>query len=316
MRRMKKPGAYAMAAALLLIWTYFAVATGGLFLSPRNLANLTRQSSVTAVLAVGMTLVIAAGHIDLSVGSLAGFLGAALAVAVARLGLPSGLAAAGVLALGAGLGAFHGFLTAYQRIPSFIVTLGGLMAYKGGMLALTGGLTIPLPTDAWARSLGNANVPPGWGLPAPLVAVAVFAALFWGMSVWTPFGRRIYATGGNEEAARLAGVNTRRIALAVFSLMGAVAGAAGVILTARVGSASPEAGKLLELDAIAACVIGGASLMGGRGGVPGSLLGALVMTSLDNGMSLANWGPFWQDIMKGGALVAAVWFDMRGQPER
>ena len=314
--RLRNPGAYAMTTALLLIWTYFALATDGVFLTPRNLSNLTRQASVTAVLAVGMTFVIVAGSIDLSVGSLAGFLGAALAVSIDAFALPTGLASVLVLGLGACLGAFHGFLTAYQRIPAFIVTLGGLMVYRGGMLALTGGQTIPLPTGSWARSLGSASVPPGWGLPAPLVAVAVLAGLFWAVSVWTPFGRHLYATGGNEEAARLAGIDTRRATLAAFMLMGAVAGLAGLILTARVGSASPEAGRLLELDAIAACVIGGASLMGGRGGVPGSLLGALIMTSLDNGMSLANWGPFWQDMMKGAALVAAVWFDMRTQRSR
>jgi ABC-type xylose transport system permease subunit len=214
--------------------------------------------------------------------------------------------------VGAGIGAFHGFLVSYQRIPSFIVTLGGLLIYRGAMLAVTRGETIPLPLDSWLKSLGNGNLPQTtWGVPVPLLCVAALAMGFGFIGYWTRFGRHVYAVGGNVEAAYLSGVNTRRVVLGVFALMGALTAIAGSILVSRVGSASPEAGRHLELDAIAACVIGGTSLMGGKGSIPGAMLGALVMESLNNGMSLANMGIFWQDMMRGAVLVLAVWFDIR-----
>jgi len=303
---------YAMVVALVVIWVAFAAMTDGVFLSGRNLANLTRQASVTAILAVGMVLVIVSGNIDLSVGSLSGFLGACMAILHASWGVPATVALAMAVCLGAIIGALHGVLIAYQRVPAFIVTLGGLMVYRGGMLAVTQGETIPLPIGSWMRAIGSGSVPDAaWGLPVPLLCVAVVAGAFLFVSSLTRFGRHVYATGGNAEAAHLSGVNTRGVAFLVFVLMGALSGIAGSVLTARVGSASPEAGRLLELDAIAACVIGGTSLMGGRGGIPGALLGALVMESLNNGMSLANMGVFWQDMVRGGVLVLAVWFDIR-----
>lgn len=304
--------AYAMVGALLGIWFVFAVLTEGMFLSGRNLANLARQTAVTAVLAVGMVFVIASGQIDLSVGSLAGFLGACLALAHAQWGVPAEGALFGVMLLGALLGASHGFLTAYQGVPAFIVTLGGLLIYRGGTLAVTRGETIPLPLDSWLRALGNGNFPQAsWGVPVPLWCVAILAAIFGFIGHWTRFGRHVYAVGGNVEAAYLSGVNTRRVVLGVFTLMGALTAIAGGILTSRVAAASPEAGKYLELNAIAACVIGGTSLLGGQGSIPGALVGALVMESLNNGMSLKNMGVFWQDLVRGTVLVSAVWFDVR-----
>ena len=155
------------------------------------------------------------------------------------------------------------------------------------------------------------------GVAVPVCILFVLAFLFHFIANNTRFGRYVYAVGGNSEAAYLSGINVRKITLSVFAIMGGLMGVAGVVLTARVGSASPEAGRLLELDAIAACVIGGSSLMGGRGSIPGAMLGALVMESLNNGMSMANMDASWQDIIKGVVLVAAVWFDIasrrRGQ---
>jgi D-xylose transport system permease protein len=304
-----------MALSLVAIWALFAIATDGVFLSPRNLLNLTRQASVTAILAVGMVVVIVSGNIDLSVGSLAGFLGAALALSHGEHGAPALVSLALVIVLGAGLGCVQGLLVAYQRVPAFIVTLGGLMVYRGALLAITKGGTPRLPMDSWVKGAGAGSIPAvAWGAPTPLVVVAVLASVMWLVMSRMRYGRHVHAVGGNQEAAFLSGIDTRRVVVIAFAMMGALAGVAGAVLTARVGSASPEAGRSLELDAIAACVIGGASLMGGRGSIPGALLGALVMASLDNGMSLANMGPFWQDIVKGSVLVAAVWFDMRLRP--
>ncbi len=362
---------YAMVIALVCVWVIFTLLTGGTFLSTRNLSNLSRQAAVTAILAVGMVLVIVSANIDLSVGFGSGLLGAVAAILHVWWGQPIVLTLLAVICLGILMGLMQGYLVAYQRVPAFIVTLGGFLVYRGLMLAFTRGETILLP-DNWLKSIGNAYLPQsvGWGLM--LIAVVVVVVRIWQSSdfdAFTPlsgdsspssrlmflmrmggtvllivafvavmnahkgipipvcvlfglafvfhfianrtrFGRYVYAVGGNAEAAYLSGVNVRGITLRVFATMGALMAIAGVVLTARVGSASPEAGRLLELDAIAACVIGGASLMGGRGSIFGALLGALVMESLNNGMSMANMDASWQDIIKGIVLVAAVGFDM------
>ncbi len=368
--------AYIMIAVLGLIWVYFHWATDSIFLTPRNLSNLMTQMSVTAILAVGMLMVIVSGNIDLSVGSALGFAGgiAAYALTVLEYGLPTAIAAS--ILVGVALGGFHGALTAYLNIPAFIVTLGGLLAWRGAVKWLLGGNTIPISnepfktigqgyigtTAGWvlcglaiafvlfmayrsARSvkdygLGEANytgeflkaiiprvgiVAFVWvmnsyeingayvGVPVPvliLLAVALFGGFLTNSTV---FGRYLYAIGGNADAARLSGINNKRNIVMVYALLGALTGIAALIFTARVGSAAPDAGVLKELDAIAACVIGGASLMGGRGTIFGACLGALIMASLDNGMSLLNVRDFMQDIVKGAILIAAVGLDMMGR---
>ena len=358
---------YAMVLALVCVWVIFTLLTGGTFLSTRNLSNLSRQAAVTAILAVGMTLVIVSANIDLSVGYGAGLLGAIAAIIHVRWGQPILLTLFVVICIGILIGLMQGYLVAYQRIPAFIVTLGGFLAYRGLMLAFTRGETILLP-DNWLKAIGNAYLSPtlGWGLlivgfcissvrfyqqharrlqygtekasrflvllkitgalaliaafitvmnahkgiPFPVCILFGLAFVFHFIANHTRFGRYVYAVGGNAEAAYLSGVNVRSITLRVFATMGALMAIAGVVLTARVGSASPEAGRLLELDTIAACVIGGASLMGGRGSIFGAVLGALVMESLNNGMSMANMDASWQDIIKGVVLVVAVGFDM------
>jgi D-xylose transport system permease protein len=369
--------AYTMVFALIAIWIYFHFSTDHIFLEPRNFSNLMRQTAVTGVLAVGMLMVIITGQIDLSVGSVVGLAGGIAAIAQGWLGwglVPSLTAGIGV---GLAIGAIQGGLTAYLNIPAFIVTLGGLLAWRGVVLGLSRGETIPLRLQAF-KSIGQDYVGPlvGW-----IIAAVAVAAIVWmtiarnrarrrhGLSLprlWmtvgralvpslivvgfiyrmnsdelapgskaggpnpviiflaialagafltqnTTFGRYLYAIGGNPDAARLSGINIRRHVLAVFCIMGALAGVASIIYTARVGSASPDAGQLLELDAIAACVIGGTSLMGGRGTVFGAILGALIMASLDNGMSLKNVEPYMQNIIKGAILVAAVGLDMAGR---
>jgi len=365
--------AYTMLAALIVIWLFFQWATidanhpYGIFLGAINFSKLLQQTAVTGVLAVGMLMVIVSGNIDLSVGAAVGLAGG-IAAMTQGWGLVPCLAAA--IVVGLLIGALQGSLVAYVNIPSFIVTLGGLQAWRGIILKLTAGATIPVELPVF-RSLGRDFLDPrigfglaavaiaglAWsnirrnrarrrhglqmlsptslvariiipsilivafiflmnkagGVPIPvifLLAVALAGAF---LTANTTFGRYLYAIGGNPDAARLSGINLKRYILAAFCVMGALAGLASILHTARVGSASPDAGTLMELDAIASCVIGGTSLMGGRGTVFGAVLGALILASLDNGMSLLNVENWAQYVVKGGVLVAAVGFDMFGR---
>lgn len=341
-----------MLGALILVWVAFAFATDGVFLSPRNLALLSRQMAVTAMATTGIVLMIVSGQIDLSVGSMAGLCGAVAAMGCTSLGL--GVAPAIVLAvfLGAVLGLSQGVVVARFGVPPFIVTLGGMLIFQGILLGLTKGISIVppegflrigqefLPKSAtWAlgfvgaaiclwqgrrgkglllwgtaalASIGVAVLFNAYqGLPLPVLLMLLLATLFWVIAEHTAFGRQLYAIGGNRDAAFYAGVPITKRLIAIFTIMGAVSALAGVVLTARVGAASSDAGKMLELDAIAAAVIGGTSLLGGRGRVWGAILGATVMASLDNGMSLMNTEAFWQPIIKGIILVAAVTADLQ-----
>ncbi|HEX7192028.1 MAG TPA: sugar ABC transporter permease, partial [Thermoanaerobaculia bacterium] len=308
------------------------------------------QMAVTGVLAVGMLFVIVARQIDLSIGSIVGLAGGVAAMSQG-FGLLASLGIA--IVIGVVVGALQGTLVAYASIPSFIVTLGGLLTWRGVILYLSKGETIPVRLPLF-RLLGVALVTPASGIALAVIAIAVviwlyrrhllravvlsvlIAGFIWMMNSQggvplpvlvliavallghfltqhTVFGRYLYAIGSNPEAARLSGINNRLYILGAFALLGALVGVASLLHTARVGSASPDAGTLMELDAIAACVIGGTSLMGGRGKVAGALLGALVMASLDNGMSLLSVESATQYIIKGAVLVAAVGFDMAGR---
>jgi D-xylose transport system permease protein len=360
--------AYTMVFALIAIWIFFAARTDqALFLHPANLANLLKQMSVTGVLAVGMLFVIIARQIDLSVGSLVGLAGGIAAMSQGW-GLAASLGAA--LVVGIVVGLLQGALVAYANIPAFIVTLGGLLTWRGVILYLSKGETIPVRIPVF-RLLGVALITPASGLvlaaiaivavvwstlrrnrarqrhgltvagaaataarivvPSLLIALFIYTMNLQGgvplpvivmlavaiaghfLTQKTTFGRYLYAIGSNPDAARLSGINSRRYILGAFGLLGAMVGIASLLHTGRVGSASPDAGTLMELDAIAACVIGGTSLMGGRGKVAGALLGALIMASLDNGMSLLSVENATQYIIKGAVLVAAVGFDMAGR---
>ncbi len=362
--------AYTMLAALALIWVYFHWATDSIFLTPRNLSNLMLQTSVTGIIAVGMLMVIIAGQIDLSVGSVLGFAGAVAAIALVNWEFSLPVALLSAIVIGTFIGLAQGALTAYLNIPAFIVTLGGLLAWRGAVKAITQSETIPI-ADPVFKSIGQSYIAPqlGWilaaaailfvlavafrhaqtqktyelgevnyagemlkaipsvagviifiyvmnayaGIPIPVLIFLAVALLGVFITNFTTFGRYLYAIGGNPDAARLSGINNKRNIVKVFALLGALTGVAALIFTARVGSASPDAGTLKELDAIAACVIGGASLMGGRGTIFGACLGALIMASLDNGMSLLNVRDYMQDIIKGLILVAAVGLDMIGK---
>ncbi len=314
--------AYVMLAVLALIWLFFQYKTGGTFLSSDNLSNLTLQTSVTGILAVGMLMLIVAGQIDLSVGSVLGFAGAVAAIALNNFGYNLVFVILLAILVGLLIGLFHGFLTSYFNIPAFIVTLGGLLAWRGAVKGVTQSETIPI-SDAAYKYLGQGSVPYtlGWilagvailfvlamainrarrqetyglgranytkellnsiipiifivvfiyvmnsskGVPIPVLILLLVALLGAFITGNTTFGRYLYAIGGNPDAARLSGINNRRNILKVFALLGALTGIAALINTARLSSASTDDGTLKELDAIAACVIGGASLMGGRG---------------------------------------------------
>ncbi|GIN93884.1 xylose ABC transporter permease [Siminovitchia terrae] len=358
--------AYTMIIGLIAIWILFSILTDGTFLSARNISNLTMQMAVVAILGVGMVLVIVTGHIDLSVGSLVGLVGGCAAALMVWNGWGTVQTIIAVLALGIVAGALQGFATVYLNVPAFIVTLGGMMVFKGILLGITEGVSIAPMNDsyklfgqayvtnattyffaflviaamfvlefkkqknrknmglehdskaAYTKSiiisiliLGFVYVMVAYkGLPVPAFIMLALVALFTFLAEKTKFGRSIYAIGGNLQAAVYSGIKVKKIVLTVFALNGLMAAVAGIILSARLNTGSPSAGTMMELDAIAAAVIGGTSLMGGRGRVYGAILGALIMASLDNGMSLLNIEAFWQYIVKGGILVLAVWFDV------
>lgn len=363
----------ALLLAVAAIWIFFHIGTDGSFVTPRNISNLFRQMAITGMLACGMVFVIIAGEIDLSVGSLLGLLGGLVAILTVNLQWNTAAAIGLVLLAGLVVGMFNGFWVTKLRVPSFIVGLGGMLAFRGVIMGATDSATIaPVPDDlvwlgqglatptfSWvvaavlfvvlfsltlrrrARNLRNATPgAPLWveslklvligaallgfvqmlnsagGVPVPVVILLGLLAVFTYVGSQTVFGRHIYAAGGNLEATRLSGVNVNRVKLAVFAIMGLMCAFAGVINTARLAAGSPSAGTNAELDAIAACFIGGASMRGGVGTVHGALIGALVMASLDNGMSMMDVKAFWQMIVKGGVLVLAVWVDVLSGSDR
>lgn len=362
--------AYTMLGAMILIWLFFYWQTGGIFLQPRNLSNLMLQMSVTGILAVGMLMVIVSGNIDLSVGSVMGLAGGIAAILMTNQGYGLVPAFAAAIAVAVIIGVLHGFLTAYLNIPAFIVTLGGLLAWRGAIKGISNSETVPVADSTFKLiGQGNMTLASGWilaaigiafilflayrrsqsqkiyglgqanigaemlkailpigviigfiyvmnaagGVPLPVLIFLIVALIGTFITNSTTFGRYLYAIGGNTDAARLSGIDTRINILKVYALLGFLIGVAAIIFTARQGSAAPDAGVLKELDAIAACVIGGASLMGGRGTIFGACLGALIMASLDNGMSLLNVRDFMQELIKGSILVAAVGIDMIGK---
>ena len=358
---------YMMVIALIGIWVIFAALSGGTYLRPRNLSNLFRQSVFTAILAIGMLNVIVLGQIDLSVGSIAGLCGGILAIANVWKGASPWVSILITVVAGLLMGLWNGWWIAYRNVPSFIVTMAGLLVFRGVLVGITDGITIgPLSpffgvigkeflpayvgvilgvvvlafflvqqySGRAGKTRHNLHVPPVrneivksalftalvalfvfvmnsyHGVPNPVVIVLVLFVIFNYVTNRTVFGRRIYAIGGNRMASRLSGINIRRITLIVFGINGLMAAIAGIFLTSRLDAAAVLAATSAELDAIAACVIGGTSLMGGVGTVFGAIIGSVVMASLDNGMSLLNAPPFYQTIVKGLVLLLAVWFDM------
>lgn len=271
------------------------------FLTQSNLINVLRQISINAIIAAGMTVVIIGRGIDLSVGSLlalTGVVGASLAVG----GTPAALAILAALGLGLAMGVFNGAFVAYAGIAPFIVTLAGLTVFRGMALAFTDGRPISgLPPAFMTIGYGSFL-----GLPVPVWIMLGFLLLTHVILRYTALGRAIYAIGGNEEAARLSGIPVRRVVLFTFAYAGLAAALASVVLTGRLNSAQPSAGVMFELDAIAAVVVGGTSLFGGKGGVFGTLVGALIIGVINNGMNLLNVPSFYQQIVKGGVILAAL----------
>src|SRR5258706_2699716 len=370
---------YGMFIALFVIMGIFTITTKGLFISSRNISNLINQTGYIAVLAVGMTLVIVIRHIDLSVGFLAGFLGAIAAIAMVFWHLPVFAAIPLVLVLGILAGLLTAFLVAQMKIPAFVATLAGWLGYRGALLLATvstGTIIIP---DKTFNAIGNGYIPdiPDIGilpgvhkvtlilgiltiaifvtnsingrrkkqvynfevLPVDIFVVQlVFISAIIGLITWvlagyqglswtavvvlvvvliydfittqTVLGRHIYAIGGNPEAAELSGISVKKIPYLVFGSMGMLSALSGILFASRLQSATTTAGTLFELDAIAAAFIGGVSPAGGIGKVMGSLIGALVMTSLTSGMNLMSLDISSQYVVRALVLVAAVIFDV------
>lgn len=366
---------YGMVLALLFIVGFFQILTGGILLNPLNVTNIILQNSYILILAIGMLLVIVAFQIDLSVGSLAAFIGAVSGVMMVTMQLPFWLSMIVILAFGGVLGAWHGFWIAYIRIPAFIVTLSGMLLFRGltyvtlqgqsigpfpeefqliasgflpdffsgkgihlttlflGLVAsaaivwmefnkrqalkkygfepLSLGLTIAklviilLALNAFALALAAYK-----GIPNVLILLTALILLYTFIANKTIPGRHIYALGGNEKAAALSGVKTKKVLFWVFVNMGVLSALSGMVFAARLNAATPKAGTGFELDAIAACFIGGASTAGGIGTVMGAMIGALVMGVLNNGMSLLGVGIDWQQAIKGLVLLLAVTFDV------
>jgi putative multiple sugar transport system permease protein len=365
---------YGMFIALALIMLFFEIITDGTLLRPLNITNLVLQNSYILILAIGMLLVIITGHIDLSVGSVAAFVGAVSAIMMVNLNIHFSLAIILSLLIGAAVGAWHGFWIAYVRIPSFIVTLAGMLLFRGlTMLVLDGKSVAPFPDGFRAISTGFlptfgggslhfVTILIGIGLSlllivmdwrkrlldqryklevlppvfmivklAVLVAILNYFAfllasykglpnifvLLFALIVFYTFimrrtimGRHIYALGGNEKAARLSGIKTKKMTFWVFVNMGVMAALAGLVFAARLNAATPKAGVNFELDAIAAAFIGGASATGGVGTVIGAIVGGLVMGVMNNGMSLVGLGIDYQQGIKGLVLLLAVAFDI------
>jgi len=288
---------------LILIFVVFGFLSPVFMTSP-NLLNILQQSSINACIALGMTFVIISGGIDLSVGpaaALSAVAGASLMVA----GVPLPLAL--LAALGAGMicGFFNGVLIAYAGLQPFIVTLGGLSLYRALSLIFTGGNPV-FGIPAEFRSFINGDLA---GVPVPVVIVAIIATVLWVVLNRSPLGEYILAVGGNPEAARIAGVPVARTKITVYMLSGGLAAVAAMILMGRLGAADPTMGNLWELDAIAAAAIGGASLMGGKGSVVGTLLGAVILGSLRNGLTLMNVQAFYQLLATGIIIIVAMLID-------
>lgn len=278
------------------------------FLSMSNILNVLRQVSINALIAFGMTFVILTGGIDLSVGSILALTGAVTAGMMAS-GIDPILAMLLGLFLGAVLGAINGVIIAKGKVAPFIATLATMTIYRGLTLVYTEGRPISGLGDSMSfQMLGKGYF---LGIPVPVVTMLVSFGILYFILKKTTFGRRVYAVGGNEEASVLSGINADRIKIYVYSLVGALAALASLILTSRLNSAQPTAGQMFELDAIAAVVLGGTSLTGGRGWIVGTLIGALIIGVLNNGLNLIGVSSFFQQVVKGAVILLAVLLDRK-----
>jgi putative multiple sugar transport system permease protein len=371
-RNMRTSGIY---IAFVFIVLLFTVLTGGSLLSPGNLTNLILQYSYILILAIGMVMIIVAGHIDLSVGSVVALTGAVAAVVVIKNGMPWWVGILAALGVGILVGLWQGFWVAIVGIPAFIVTLAGMLIFRGMTMQTLGNVSLsPFPREyqdiaggfinglfggpgydvftlvlaalvvvvfalqQWRGRLGKLkyNQPVealglfwvkialvavvvmafAWqianarGLPMVLILLAALILIYSFVTQQTVFGRHIYAMGGNLQAAKLSGVKTKLVNMALFVNMGVLAAIAGIVYSARSNSAQPGAGNMFELDAIAAAFIGGAAVTGGVGKVQGAIIGGLIMAVMANGMQIMGIGQSTQSIVRGVVLVLAVAFDV------
>jgi D-xylose transport system permease protein len=368
---------YALVVALIVIWLLFFFLTNGIYLSAQNFSNLFRQMTITAVLSVGMVLVIVAGHIDLSVGKLAGFVSVVVAylqaytwnqyLPGAPAWLTTTLSVLAGLAIGTLYGVLHGYIIGYLRVPSFITTLASMWILNGLILIRTGGKTIPANQPLFSY-IAQGYLPHMWGwilaiiigvllfiqmfnsrqrrvkygftlaplyqdilkttllvalvfgyvgyvneyqgVQIPVLLLAIIAIIVAYVSNNTKFGRYTYAIGGNREAARLSGISIRQNTFSIFVLMGFLCGVSGVIMASYVGYGTIAAGGGYELFAIAACILGGTSTLGGVGTIFGAMIGSQIITSLTNGLQIMNVPSSWQYVVSGAVLVVAVYVDM------
>ncbi|MFN8433501.1 MAG: multiple monosaccharide ABC transporter permease [Anaerolineales bacterium] len=366
---------YGMLIALIVVMIFFYFVTDGILMKPINITNLVLQNSYVIIMALGMLLIIVSGWIDLSVGSVAAFIGAIAGVMIVKWDWNWGLVIAICILIGGLIGAWQGYWVAYLKIPAFIVTLAGMLIFRGLTLVMVRGEAIgPFPEGF--RNISGGYIPDFFhyegfhlttiivgiivsifliisdmrtrknqekygfevtplyffitkqvlltaavmgfcylmasykGIPNLLVIMFPLVAIYSFITTQTVLGRRIYALGGNEKAARLSGVNTQRLVFFTFVNMGALAALAGTVVASRLNSSTPNAGEGFELDVIAACFIGGASASGGIGKVIGAVVGAFLVGVLNNGMSILGVGIDWQKVVKGLVLLAAVLFDV------
>ncbi|RPE43744.1 monosaccharide ABC transporter substrate-binding protein (CUT2 family) [Streptomyces sp. Ag109_O5-1] len=292
------------ALSALIVLVIAMSALSGDFLSTDNLLNVGVQAAVTAILAFGATFVIVSAGIDLSVGSVAALSATVLAWSATQHGVPVFVAVVLAVLTGIAAGLVNGFLIAYGKLPSFIATLAMLSVARGLSLVISGGSPIAFPDSV--SHLGDTLG--GW-LPVPVLVMIVMGLVAAFVLGRTYIGRSMYAIGGNEEAARLSGLRVSRQKLAIYALTGLFAAVAGIVLAARLASAQPQAANGYELDAIAAVVIGGASLAGGTGKASGTLIGALILAVLRNGLNLLNVSAFWQQVVIGVVIALAVLLD-------
>lgn len=370
---------YGMLISLVVIVIFFQFATDGILLKPLNVTNIILQNSYIVIMALGMLMVIVTGHIDLSVGSVAGFIGGLAGLLMVRWGVDIWLSIIACLVVGGVIGGVQGYFVAYFKIPSFIVTLAGMLVFRGLMIAILGSQAIgPFPPIFQKLSSGYVvelissdggiyltslliglvlaallvwqNVrsrsrrvmhevesePFGFfigknilvlaavgyvaylisshrGLPNVLIIMAVLIVAYGFFTNRTILGRQIYAVGGNARAAELSGIKTTRLVFWTFVNMGVLAALAGLVVAARLNSATPKAGTGFELDVIAACFIGGASAYGGVGKVTGAVIGAFLMGVMNNGMSILGIGIDYQQVIKGLVLLGAVCVDVYNQ---
>lgn len=305
---------YGIFIAFLLLALVLSV-SNEYFLTAGNISNVLLQTSINGILAIGMTFVILTRGIDLSVGSvvaLAGIVSASFATTSSTAGVP-GTPYSAFIALPIGLlvgiacGSIVGIIVSRFAVPAFVATLGMLSAARGMTLLYGGGRPVPALTPEF-RWIGTGNI---LGIPMPVVLLAIVFLVSWWVLNRTRFGRYIYAAGGNPHAAVTSGINVSRLRLLVYIISGGLAGLAGMLLSARTGSALPQAGISYELDAIAAVVIGGTSLSGGVGRITGTLVGALIIGVMNNGLDLMGVQSYYQQVLKGALIVGAVMLDQK-----